>query len=274
MFFLPAVFAVSLCGCSFLQTQKDGTVSFRFDGRSLSQEEKDSLRLLVSINGDYEDHLSFSSLNDTVAEFRGVPVGAVIHVSAYVYAELAVETENGFGTKKEFIYGGKTEDFEVLAGINETDLSLRKYLKVVFCSDGSEKTEYVLAGDKVPEPSVPSTKTGDDDIAYAFAGWFISTDGGVTLLDKFDFYSPVSSDVMLYEKRLQMYDAGFAISVAVDDSSDIEVTRTEQTVEDSREYVFTADDSYQSYLWKLDGEDKNADGSPLSDTNVFKFSLK
>lgn len=63
--------------------------------------------------------------------------------------------------------------------------------------DGSEvydKQENLSEGEIVVEPTAP---TATDKI---FIGWFLSTDGGVTLGAQYDFSTPVSANIDLYAK--------------------------------------------------------------------------
>lgn len=270
LFTALAVTAVS--GCTFADNGKDGTVTFRLGketlkslsaARSLTPEEMSSLYLSVSLKGEYEDSVAVQGLADAQVTFSMVPVGVKVYASATIYANEAA---------LEKLYSGKSETFEVAAGTNETKITLRKYMKVTFENGGTSDTVYVFKGDSVSRPEDPEPADGGENTFYVFEGWQLTSQAG-SAEDAYDFESPVTSDITLKARWTEKTYVAAGISVSVDPDSDIEVERSTEENAGSLEYVFRADSSYETYLWKIDGKEYDAAGGLWSDSSELRFSV-
>ncbi|WP_294430196.1 InlB B-repeat-containing protein [uncultured Treponema sp.] len=89
-------------------------------------------------------------------------------------------------------YNWFTEDVTLYAQWDILTYSVNFYL-----TDVPSTTYYITHNQKVPEPAEPYR------IGYDFAGWYVSSDGGITLGDEYDFESPVTSDIDIYAKWIE-----------------------------------------------------------------------
>ncbi len=86
----------------------------------------------------------------------------------------------------------------------------RNFYTVTFiCEDISYRQQQTVKYEGiVSEQQTEPIKDG-----YTFVGWYTSNDDGETLLDKFDFTTPITSDITLYAKFVKGYTASRAVKL-------------------------------------------------------------
>ena len=129
-------------------------------------------------------------------------------------------------------------------------------------------------GKSLAEPEEP-TRVSSETSSYFFEGWYTSADGGETLSETpYDFASPVTAELTLYAKWKEVPVASISVTITVEESSDISVTIDKDETDSDKGiiiYNFTAEEGYESYTWKLDGEEVTATSSVQ---NTFQFSTQ
>ena len=110
-------------------------------------------------------------------------------------------------------------------------------------SPESYESETIKYQKTATEPISP-TKTG-----YTFDGWYTSSDEGTTLQTKFDFETPITSDIVLYAKWIANKSI---ITITLPNTNDPEINLQQSTNGD--EVTFTAKEGFESYAWYIDGE--------------------
>ena len=151
---------------------------------------------------------------------------------------------------------------------------------ITFVLDGGQWNEGYTApascteGEKLAEPGEPS-KASSETSSYVFEGWYTSADEGETLSETpYDFDSPVTTELTLYAKWKEVPFASVSAVIEVGESSDISVAVEKDETNIDKGiiiYTFTADEGYESYTWKLDGEEVTATSSVQ---NTFQFSAQ
>ena len=151
---------------------------------------------------------------------------------------------------------------------------------ITFVLDGGQWEEGFTApascteGEKLAEPEEPA-KASSETSSYVFEGWYTSADEGETLSETpYDFDSPVTAELTLYAKWKEVPVTEISATISVEESSDINVTIDKDETDIDNEiiiYTFTADEGYESYTWKLDGEEVTATSSVQ---NTFQFSTQ
>ena len=148
---------------------------------------------------------------------------------------------------------------------------------ITFVLDGGQWKEGYTApascteGEKLAEPEEPS-KASSETSSYVFEGWYTSADGGETLSDTpYDFDSPVTTELTLYAKWKEVPFASVSAVIEVGESSDISVAVEKDETNIDKGiiiYTFTAEEGYESYTWKLDGEET------YTSENIFTFNTR
>lgn len=163
-------------------------------------------------NNTAPDHNNFLLDNDVEYNFAPgrVVVEAVLDDDAVIYIDVCEHTEPYEEVKQLVAVGTDSyqitdADFEKFESDNVLYVTLFEnnwvYLvspdhTVTFDSNGGSAVAPVgvMSGDPVPKPTDP-TREG-----YTFAGWYTSTDNGVTLDEAYDFTTPVTESFTLYAK--------------------------------------------------------------------------
>ena len=202
-------------GCSLLESDSSGSVTFRIDGataeilrhaqndksrhaelvsasRSLTAEDvstgstTEGLYFDIALKGDYTAKQTLPVTEGATAVFDDIPVGARVYAEATAY-----KIEND---EKQILYTGKSDEITVREGKNTLSLAMKKVTAV--------------------KVSVTITVEESSDIS-------VKIDKDETNIDK-----------------------GIII------------------------YTFTADEGYESYTWKLDGEET------YTSENIFTFNTR
>ncbi len=114
------------------------------------------------------------------------------------------------------------------------------YYTVSFCSSGfggEPESQKIKEGELATEPEKPSVEN------YIFNGWYLDEEFKIA----YDFETPVTADIWLYAKFEHQGFVNF--TVKVETVSDIIIT---QSYDDSV-LVLTAEEGFDSYIWKIDG---------------------
>ena len=290
-----------ITGCSLLENGGSGSITFRIDGniadrtalsaRELTTDESEGLLIEISLKGGHEDSEIIQFKDGASTTFGGIPVGCRLYIEATAYRE----------SDGEKFYTGKSAETTIHQGENRVELTMKK-IKADEPVDPTEPeepsepepTEYTITfvldcgqwkegytapascteGEKLAEPEEPA-KASSETSSYFFEGWYTSADGGETLSDSaYDFETPVTQDLTLYAKWKEVPVTEISATISVEESSDISVTiEPDETNIDKGIiiYTFTADEGYESYTWKLDGEDVTATSSVQ---NTFTFNTR
>ncbi len=121
-----------------------------------------------------------------------VPIDSSVIFEAKLFT---INTE----TKEESqdpLYYGKTEVINIKKTDTKVSIVLIKIQKVQFNSLGGSSVNI----QKVDKNKTATTPTEPTKSGYTFDGWYTSSDDGKTLQAKFDFSTPITSDITLYAK--------------------------------------------------------------------------
>ena len=136
---------------------------------------------------------------------------------------------------------------------------------------GNIETQTVTNGEKATKPGTEPTKEGTETTSYTFTGWYTSSDEGKTLSETpFDFTkNKITKDTVLYAGWKVKVSSGLDIELPVEEADTITVTVSEYD-EETGTYTFTAEEGFDTYVWKFEGTDKPAlSDEPYSNTNTF-----
>ena len=136
---------------------------------------------------------------------------------------------------------------------------------------GNIETQTVTNGEKATKPGTEPTKEGTETTSYTFTGWYTSSDEGKTLSETpFDFTkTKITKDTVLYAGWKVKVSGGLDIELPVEEADTITVTVSEYD-EETGTYTFTAEEGFDTYVWKFEGTDKPAlSDEPYSNTNTF-----
>lgn len=225
--FLLLVFLVSIFfvqGCNFLNPRV-GTIKINFDlsklvniSRSSDLHENFEYELKISVYNaeSYNDEIEITNLELLSESSNKVNPSGIVKVSLEVPVDYyiilvanlyKIDNEN---VDKEPIYAGKSEIIKVASNENKVHIKLFKIKKDVFIVNfdslggSSVISQNVESGEKSMIPENP-TKIG-----YKFEGWYTSTNDGVTLQSKFDFETPITSNITLYAQwKANTYEVRF-----------------------------------------------------------------
>lgn len=121
-----------------------------------------------------------------------VPIDSSVIFEAKLFT---INTE----TKEESqdpLYYGQTEVINIKKTDTKVSIVLEKIQKVQFNSLGGSSVNI----QKVDKNKTATTPTEPTKSGYTFDGWYTSSDDGKTLQAKFDFSTPITSDITLYAK--------------------------------------------------------------------------
>ena len=209
------------------------------------------------------------------AFFDDVPVGIILSVYAYAYQIIEVEDEEipvsddfyspDYENNKNVLFQGYVYDFFIHEGENNLELILKKLFDVNYYNDDGTLffTQRIRKDDLAYTPDPNPTKETTTTSEYEFAGWYIDSDYS----ELFDFATPITQDINLYAKYSEKTVSQFSITISVSSTSDIKVTSSTPETSDSIR-IFTADQGYDSYTWKIDDEIYSATGGAYSTTNI------
>lgn len=152
---------------------------------------------------------------------------------------------------EDFIFEGWYTDFECTiafdfsTSINE-DITLYAkwtpvtYYTVSFSSSGfgnEPESQRVKEGNLAVEPEKPIVDN------FIFEGWYLNQE----FTEVYDFETPVTADIWLYAKFVR--GSSVNLTVKIQTESDINITQSY----DGSFLILTAEEGFDSYIWKLDG---------------------
>ncbi|MBQ9205138.1 MAG: InlB B-repeat-containing protein [Treponema sp.] len=294
--------AVFIAGCSLFENSGAGRITFSIDGetadkiflasqsraaaRTLTAEEMEGLYFEIDLKGDYTAKKTLPVMEGATAVFDDIPVGISLYAEGSAYRVTDGE--------KVILYTGRSEEITIQEGKNSLSLVMKKTepaepepvepepteYTITFVLDGGQWEEGYTApascteGEKLAEPEEPS-RASSETASYFFEGWYTSADGGETLSETpYDFDSPVTAELTLYAKWKEVPVTEISATITVEESGDISVTVEKDETNIDKGiiiYYFTADEGYESYTWKLDGEEVTATSSVQ---NTFQFETR
>jgi len=288
-----------ITGCSLFENSGAGRITFRIDGetadkiahesqsraaaRTLTAEEMEGLCFEIELKGDYAAKKTLPLTEGATAVFDDIPVGTSLYAEGSAYRVTDGE--------KAIFYTGKSKEITIQEGENSLSLVMKKTepiepepvepepteYTITFVLDGGQWEEGFTAplsceeGKSLAEPEEP-TRASSETASYVFEGWYTSADGGETLSETpYDFDSPVTAELTLYAKWKEVPVTEISATISVEESSDISVTIDKDETDSDKGiiiYKFTAEEGYESYVWKLDGEET------YTSENIFTFNTR
>ncbi len=283
-----------ITGCSLFENSGTGRITFRIDGetadkiaqesqsraaaRTLTAEEMEGLCFEIELKGDYAAKKTLPVTEGATAVFDDLPVGISLYAEGSAY--------RGTDGEKVILYTGRSEEITIHEGENSLSLVMKKIestepepteYTITFELNGGQWEEGYTAplsceeGKSLAEPEEP-TRASSETASYVFEGWYTSADGGETLSETpYDFDSPVTAELTLYAKWKEVPVTEISATITVEESSDISVTVDEDETDIDKGiiiYTFTAEEGYESYTWKLDGEET------YTSENIFTFNTR
>ena len=296
---LAVIFSTS---CSLFERDNAASVSFSIDratagkiaeaasarsvARNLAAEEMEGLFLDIELKGGHVAGKTIPVTEGATAVFDDIPVGISLYAEGSAYRVTDGE--------KAIFYTGKSKEIKIQEGENSLSLEMKKTEPIEPEPVEPEPTEYTITfelnggqweegftaplsceeGKSLAEPEEP-TRASSETASYVFEGWYTSADGGETLSETpYDFDSPVTAELTLYAKWKEVPVTEISATISVEESSDISVTIEPDETDIDKGiiiYNFTAEEGYESYTWKLDGEDVTATSSV---PHTFQFSTQ
>ena len=188
-----------------------------------SQESEYVLKIVAYNGGGWDSHsenienLPIFAQSSVKVETSGivqttleVPIGSSVIFEAKLVMRNTVTNEES----QDALYYGKSD----VINIKQTDNKVSIILKKTQLGEDlniSLKNEFLvqfntLGGSIVDDQKVEKYKTATAPASptktgYTFDGWYTSSDEGTTLETEFDFTAPITSDITLYAKWLQLY---------------------------------------------------------------------
>lgn len=171
---------------------------------------------------------------------------------AYTEAEVEFENPNNYYTI-EYKTPGQDGDWVDVAAADSEDESATRWLSdasPVYSRNGN--TSVVLPS-KITRPNEVK---GDDNVVskFEFVGWYRKEDCSgdkVEIINAGD--ADNSNNIVLYAKWKEIVGMSIDVTINDGDDSDIVVTNNAENLTDTT-LIFTADEGYDSYTWKVDGE--------------------
>ena len=297
--FMAIIAVLLFFGCNN-QNNSYGTVKFTIDKKLASQITAsattrgtrtipDDLFIDINLVGFFEsqkpeddlEHQHYNVIQTIPVEegatafFDDVPVGITIFVDAFAYQIIELEDPEipvsddfyspYYENNKNVLFRGTVYDFLIHEGENNLELILKKLFDVNYYNDDGTLlfTKRITKGDFAYTPEPNPTKETSTTSEYEFAGWYIDSDYS----ELFDFATPITQNINLYAKYTEKTASQFSITITVSPTSDIEVTPSTPATSASIR-IFTADEGYDSYTWKIDDEIYSATGGAYSTTNI------
>ena len=227
-------------------------------------EDEDGEFLGITLKGGYTDSRKVPLVDgEGSAFFDDIPVGTSLYAEAELYMKEAGE--------KIVFFNGRSEEIVIKGGENTLAFTLQPVMNAITYElnggnwpEGFTPVTEVQNGSSFDEPETPPVKARSTDgtTDYVFEGWFTSEDNGATLSEEaFNFETSIRKAITLYAKWTEVPVLGFDIVINVDEESDINVTHAITNADDGKggiTYLFTADEGYESYVWKVDGIEQPA----------------
>lgn len=172
---------------------------------------------------------------------------------AYTEAEVEFENPNDYYTI-EYKTPGQDGDWVDVAAADSEDESATRWLSdasPVYSRNGN--TSVVLPS-KITRPNEIK---GEDNVVskFEFVGWYRDED---CIGDKVEIINAGDADnsnnIVLYAKWKEIVGMSIDVTINDGDDSDIVVTNNAENLTDTT-LIFTADEGYDSYTWKVDGEE-------------------
>ena len=283
-----------ITGCSLFENSGAGRITFRIDGetadkiahesqsraaaRTLTAEEMEGLCFEIELKGDYAAKKTLPVTEGATAVFDDIPVGISLYAEGSAYRVTDGE--------KAIFYTGKSKEITIQEGENSLSLVMKKTepiepepteYTITFELNGGQWEEGFTAplsceeGKSLAEPEEP-TRASSETASYVFEGWYTSADEGETLSETpYDFDSPVTAELTLYAKWKEVPVTEISATISVEESSDISVAVYKDETDIDKGiiiYTFTAEEGYESYTWKLDGEET------YTSENIFTFNTR
>ncbi|WP_296327873.1 BspA family leucine-rich repeat surface protein [uncultured Treponema sp.] len=171
---------------------------------------------------------------------------------AYTEAEVEFENPNDYYTI-EYKTPGQDGDWVNVAAADSEDESATRWLSdasPVYSRNGN--TSVVLPS-KIARPNEVK---GEDNVVskFEFVGWYRDEDCSgdkVEIINAGDTNN--SNNIVLYAKWKEIVGMSIDVTINDGDDSDIVVTNNAENLTGTT-LIFTADEGYDSYTWKVDGE--------------------
>lgn len=172
---------------------------------------------------------------------------------AYTEAEVEFENPNDYYTI-EYKTPGQDGDWVDVAAADSEDESATRWLSdasPVYSRNGNTS---VVPTSKITRPNEIK---GEDNVVskFEFVGWYRDEDCSgdkVEIINAGD--ADNSNNIVLYAKWKEIVGMSIDVTINDGDDSDIVVTNNAETLTDTT-LIFTADEGYDSYTWKVDGEE-------------------
>ncbi len=225
-------------------------------------ENEDGEFLGITLKGGYTDSRKVPLVDgEGSAFFDDIPVGTSLYAEAELYMKEAGE--------KIVFFNGRSEEIVIKGGENTLAFTLQPVMNAITYElnggdwpEGFTPVTEVQNGSSFEEPKTLPVKARNGATDYVFEGWFTSEDNGATLSEEaFNFETSIREAITLYAKWTEVPVLGFNVVIDVAEESDISVTyeRTGENEEKGQlTYIFTADEGYESYVWKVDGIEQPA----------------
>ena len=180
---------------------------------------------------------------------------------AYTEAEVEFENPNDYYTI-EYKTPGQNGDWVDVAAADSEDESATRWLSdasPVYSRNGNTS---VVPPSKITRPNEVK---GDDNVVskFEFVGWYRDKDcigDKVEIINAGDTNN--SNNIVLYAKWKEIVGMSIDVTINDGDDSDIVVTNNAENLTDTT-LIFTADEGYDSYTWKVDGEIQDGNGNEL-----------
>lgn len=235
-------------------------------------EDEDGEFLGITLKGGYTDSRKVPLVDgEGKVFFDDIPAGTSLYAEAELYMKEAGE--------KIVFFNGRSEEIVIKGGENTLAFTLQPVMNAITYElnggdwpEGFTPVTEVRNGSSFDEPKTLPVKARSTDGAtdYVFEGWFTSEDNGATLSEEaFNFETSIRKAITLYAKWTEVPVLGFNVVINVDEESDISV---ETQKDETDTYTFTADEGYESYVWKVDGIEQSATSD--SDQNKLKFYVQ
>ena len=171
---------------------------------------------------------------------------------AYTEAEVEFENPNDYYTI-EYKTPGQNGDWVDVAADDSEDESATRWLSdasPVYSRNGNTS---VVPPSKITRPNEVK---GDDNVVskFEFVGWYRDEDCSgdkVEIINAGDTNN--STNIVLYAKWKEIVGMSIDVTINDGDDSNIVVTNNAENLTDTT-LIFTADEGYDNYKWKVDGE--------------------
>lgn len=172
-----------------------------------------------------------------------VPIDSSVIFEAKIFAVNTITNEE----YQDVLYYGKTEVLNIKETGNKVSIVLEKIQLNEFLVKFNTLGGSIVEEQKVEKYKTATEPTSPTKSGYTFDGWYTSSDDGKTLQTKFDFSTPITSDITLYAKWI----ANKSV-ITITLPKDAEINIQSETKGDT--VTFSAADGFATYAWYIDGE--------------------